>query len=183
MTKIMKGGVAYNSTANMVALTQAEYNALSTAQKNNGNFYCITDADPSYFSAENIDYDNTESGLLSTNIQDAIDELIESKTAYSTTEKVVGKWIDGSTVYEKTVEVSGLSSNVSNWTNIVAIPNVDKIIDFSGCGFPASNNQQTSLGDYIRLCYIEGYLKYYSTAWSNTTLTIRATVRYTKSST
>lgn len=75
MTKIMKGGVAYNTTSNMVALTQAEYNSLSTAQKNNGNFYFITDADPSYFSAGNIDYDNTDSGLTATNVQDAIDEL------------------------------------------------------------------------------------------------------------
>lgn len=79
MTKIMKGGVAYNSTSNIVALTQAEYNALSTAQKNNGNFYCITDADPSYFSAENIDYDNTDSGLSAINIQDAIDEVADVK--------------------------------------------------------------------------------------------------------
>lgn len=75
MTKIMKGGIAYNSTANMVALTQAEYNALTTAQKNNGNFYFITDADPSYFSAGNIDYDNTNSGLTATNVQSAIDEV------------------------------------------------------------------------------------------------------------
>lgn len=75
MTKIMKGGVAYNATSNMVALTQAEYNSLSTAQKNNGNFYFITDADPSYFSAENIDYDNTDSGLTATNVQDAIDDV------------------------------------------------------------------------------------------------------------
>lgn len=79
MTKIMKGGVAYNSTSNIVALTQAEYNALSTAQKNNGNFYCITDADPSYFSAENIDYDNTDSGLSATNVQNAIDEVADVK--------------------------------------------------------------------------------------------------------
>ena len=75
MTKIMKGGIAYNSTANMVALTQAEYDTLTTAQKNNGNFYFITDADPSYFSAENIDYDNTDSGLTATDIQAAIDEV------------------------------------------------------------------------------------------------------------
>ena len=75
MTKIMKGGIAYNSTANMVALTQSEYDALTTAQKNNGNFYFITDTDPTYFSSENIDYDNTTSGLSATNIQDAIDEV------------------------------------------------------------------------------------------------------------
>ncbi len=99
---------------------------------------------------------------------------------YSTTEQIVGTWIDGATVYEKTFEVSGLASQVSNWTNIAEMPNVNKIVDFSGCGFPATNNQQTALGDYIRLCYINGYLKYYSNAWTNTTLTIRATVRYTK---
>ncbi len=75
MTKIMKGGIAYNSTANMVALTQAEYDSLTTAQKNNGNFYFITDADPSYFSSENIDYDNTDSGLTATDVQAAIDEV------------------------------------------------------------------------------------------------------------
>ena len=80
MTKIMKGGIAYNSTANMVALTQAEYNALTTAQKNNGNFYFITDSDPSYFSAENIDYDNTSSGLSATNIQGAVDEVVTDIT-------------------------------------------------------------------------------------------------------
>lgn len=79
MTKIMKGGIAYNSTANMVALTQVEYNALSTAQKNNGNFYFITDAEPSYFSAENIDYDNTSSGLAATNVQGAVDEVFDGK--------------------------------------------------------------------------------------------------------
>lgn len=105
-----------------------------------------------------------------------------SSHTYSTAEQVVGTWIDGSTVYEKTVEASGLASQVSNWTNIVAIDNVNKVIDFSGCGFPASNNQQTALGDYIRLCYTGGYLKYYSTAWTGTTLTIRATIRYTKTS-
>lgn len=75
----MKGGIAYNSTANMVALTQTEYDALTTAQKNNGNFYFITDADPSYFSAKNIDYDNTDSGLSVTNVQDAINEVVDAK--------------------------------------------------------------------------------------------------------
>lgn len=76
MTKIMKGGIAYNSTSNMVALTQAEYNTLSPTQKNNGTFYFITDADPSYYSAANIDYSNTSSGLSATNVQSAIDEVV-----------------------------------------------------------------------------------------------------------
>ena len=82
MTKIMKGGIAYNALSNTVALTQTEYNALSHDQKNNGNFYFITDADPSYFSASNIDYDNTSSGITATNVQDAVDE-IDSTRAFS----------------------------------------------------------------------------------------------------
>ena len=76
--EVLAGGLKINGTQNVatqVSLTQAEYDALSTAQKNNGNFYLITDADPSYFSAENIDYDNTSSGLSATNIQGAIDDI------------------------------------------------------------------------------------------------------------
>ena len=75
MTKIMKGGVAFNALSNTVALTQAEYNALSYAQKNNGNFYFITDANPSYFSASNIDYTSASSRITATNVQNAIDEI------------------------------------------------------------------------------------------------------------
>ena len=96
MTKIMKGGVAYNSTANMVALTQAEYNSLSTAQKNNGNFYFIVDSDPSYFSAENIDYDNTDSGLTSTDIQAAIDEVVDTTYTKTQADTLLGGKLDSS---------------------------------------------------------------------------------------
>ena len=85
MTKIMKGGVAYNTTSNMVALTQAEYNSLSSAQKNNGNFYFITDSDPSYFSASNIDYSNTTSGLTATNVQSAVDEIMSTSSVITPT--------------------------------------------------------------------------------------------------
>ena len=80
MTKIMKGGIAYNSTSNMVALTQAEYNSLTSAQKNNGTFYFITDANPDYYSASYIDYDNTSTGLVATNVQSAIDEISSVST-------------------------------------------------------------------------------------------------------
>lgn len=49
---------------------------------------------------------------------------------YSTEEQVVGKWIDGRDVYEKTF--TGLSIGVTTaatWQNLVAITNIDKVID------------------------------------------------------
>ena len=81
--------------------------------------------------ADSVPYDNTNSGLTSGNVQDAIDELNESKaspltnaemtaiknafdatntskfattyTKYSTEEQVVGEWIDGKPLYQKTI--------------------------------------------------------------------------------
>ena len=46
MPKIIKNNTIYGSSSAMVELTQAEYNALSSAQKNNGTIYLITDSDP-----------------------------------------------------------------------------------------------------------------------------------------
>lgn len=52
--------------------------------------------------ASAITYDNTSSGLTADDVQEAIDELASRGVAYSTTEKVVGKWTDGSDVYQRT---------------------------------------------------------------------------------
>jgi hypothetical protein len=50
---------------------------------------------------------------------------------YSTTEQVVGTWIDGSTVYEKTINVGTITTNT---TVAHGIDNLDTIIDYSGFG-------------------------------------------------
>ena len=62
--------------------------------------------------AAGVSYDNTSSGLTADDVQEAIDEL---NTAigqinplpfnYSETEHEVGTWIDGSKLYEKTLEI------------------------------------------------------------------------------
>ena len=52
--------------------------------------------------ASAITYDNTTSGLTADDVQEAIDELASRGDAYSTTEKIVGKWTDGSDVYQRT---------------------------------------------------------------------------------
>ena len=77
------GGFDLVGTTNMknmdfenVKITQADYDNLSEAEKNKG-IYVITDADASGGggSADLIAYNNTNSGLDSTNVQGAIDEL------------------------------------------------------------------------------------------------------------
>lgn len=59
-----------------------------------------------------------------------IGEKIENISEYSTTEKLIGKWIDGSDVYEKTIIKD--SSFVSDDNTILhGIENLNKIIDES----------------------------------------------------
>ena len=61
---------------NHVELTQAEYNALSTAEKNNGAEYFITDgAGGGQFTASDITFRNAGTDMTSTNCQSAIVEL------------------------------------------------------------------------------------------------------------
>ena len=50
---------------------------------------------------------------------------------YSTTEKVVGKWIDGKDIYEKVVTIASLPSTPFTWAAYAHnISNLDTIIDF-----------------------------------------------------
>ena len=53
-------------------VTQAQYDALPDSKLTDGIMYCIKDSD---FTASDVPYNNTNSGLSSDNTQDAIDEL------------------------------------------------------------------------------------------------------------
>ena len=71
---ILKEAIYYHSPdAVRTEMTQAQYDQLSSVEKNNGTIYFITDA-PS------------------------------NPVDYSTDEKVIGHWIDGSTLYERTFD-------------------------------------------------------------------------------
>lgn len=52
-------------------------------------------------------------------------------TTYSTTEKAVGEWIDGKTIYRKTINVGALPNNASKNT-AHGISNLDTVIDCRG---------------------------------------------------
>ncbi len=51
---------------------------------------------------------------------------------YSTDEQVIGKWIDGKPLYEKTIDFGGMPNNT---TKTVAhnISNVSRFVDVRGC--------------------------------------------------
>lgn len=107
---------------------------------------------------------------------------------YSTEEQVIGTWVDGSTLYQKTINVGTISSDT-----IVAhgIANLDTIIDYSGFGVYGSadkavmpfQNPANSTG--FGLNYYDAtnlYLKKSSGLGSNFS-GCYLTIRYTKTST
>ena len=80
----------------VIEVTQAEYDQLVL----DGDLqplttYIITDAPNLNATSEDLSYDG---GATSTH------DVIEGIKNYSTSERAVGKWIDGSTIYEKTVD-------------------------------------------------------------------------------
>lgn len=106
ITSAVEGQALVNDGTNWInksitkSLTQAQYDALTPAEKSNGTIYLISDSD---IPSENVFYDNTEGGLEATNVQSAIDELAEnSGVSYSTEERIIGTWVDGESLYEKT---------------------------------------------------------------------------------
>ncbi len=61
-----------------------------------------------------------------------VDEAVEEANEYSTTETVIGKWIDGKPIYRKVVDFGALPnattksvnhniSNIDNWVNVSAL--------------------------------------------------------------
>ena len=57
-----------------VELTQAEYDALTTEQKNNGKVYCVSDASGTYLTASEVSYG-------SSSVQDALDTEVRRTDA------------------------------------------------------------------------------------------------------
>lgn len=99
-----------------------------------------------------IDYDNTVSGLNSTDIQGAIDEVEDQiqnlpsggDVNYSTTEHKIGTWIDGSDLYEITVDCGNLPNNTSK-TVPTGLSNIT-VIDIKGIA--------SEVGDTLPVPYV-----------------------------
>ena len=95
---------------------------------------------------------------------------------YSEDEQIVGTWIDGSTVYEKTYIFSEIAIPKEAWTTVanVSTLNIDRLVSVFGNGSGAS--QVASVNAFNDNGNLKVFLSF---AWGMTSITIR----YTKSST
>lgn len=77
---------------------------VTTAQTLSGAINELAQGGSATVDADDVTYDNTDSGLTAVNVQDAIDEVVAemNTVAYSTAEKKIGTDADGSDIYEKT---------------------------------------------------------------------------------
>ena len=58
-------------------------------------------------------------------------KFITQQHNYSTEEQIVGTWIDGKPIYEKTFDISNRTFANDTWYNLTALSNVDIIINYS----------------------------------------------------
>ena len=117
-------------SANVIECTLAEYIAWKAGGLLiNETTYILTDAPNLNATSEDLSYDG---GATSTH------DVIENIGSYSTTEKAIGTWTDGSTVYKKTVKSTSITSNSLN--NIAhGITGLNRLIDISGNCIRADN--------------------------------------------
>ena len=78
---------------------------------------------------------------------DEIGDAVEVQTNYITDEHVVGKWIDGSTVYEKTLSCGALPAAGAQNSVEHGITNLGKILNIEGIAI--SNNWALQIGSII----------------------------------
>ena len=106
----------------VVELTSAQYSALSSAEKNNGTLYILTDEETT---AADIPY---SAGV-------SVADKLDSLTIYSSTETVIGKWIDNKPIYRKI-----LTGTISSNALVVGIGcDVDNVINLR-CYLKKTNN-------------------------------------------
>ena len=113
---------------------------------------------------------------------DEIGDAAEAQVTYSTTEHIVGKWIDGSEIYEKVVDLGDMPNNTSKDV-VHGISNLGFV-----CGIDVIMYQATvwAVTPYI---FSNGYINVYATPTAITVTSTRdtstykgiATIRYTKS--
>lgn len=107
---------------------------------------------------------------------------VEAMHVYSTEEKVVGMWVDGKTLYEKTVVYDGI---VKTDTKIYQNESIDEIVNVSNKCFYDTNfnkwnteiNSTYNLGITARGDYLQGEV---NSAYGDRITKCRCTIQYTK---
>ena len=111
---------------------------------------------------------------------------IGSDTDYSTTEKIVGTWIDGRSVWQKSYNATILGSQSS--LTVDSIPaNLDKLIAITGSVVDVTNSIKTTLpfmnntNYFCRVQMLNGDIKVLS-AGNGDSFEVNFTIQYTKTS-
>lgn len=118
----------------------------------------------------------------------ALNEL-NDKFNYSETERVVGKWIDGRTLYEKTVDCGALPSTAGNKAVAHNISNINKIISITGVAMRDNgltitlpNTAVDALSSQIVLYADKTNINIYVASNQSVNTNSYVTLRYTKTS-
>jgi hypothetical protein len=108
---------------------------------------------------------------------------------YSTDEQIVGTWIDGKPVYEKTYKTTFTNIPQETPQNIADLSslNIEEIISIEGsCSYsaPPQAPLYVNLGSFFYFyAYPNGFLQFiqkFTASTSNRTYIVIATIRYTK---
>lgn len=157
--------------------TILDTNGTAVAQEKNLQFNGLSVTDDPTNGVTNIEGEGLN--------QDSLDDIAGASTLvpaviigdsnnYSTNEKVIGKWIDGKPIYQKTWTGLDIQTAYNVWTNIVAISNLDKLVS---CSCLTSNNV---IPTGLEFFYNDGYLKVESSISINLRKISILTVQYTK---
>ena len=141
--RIYKNGVQYGASE-PISLTMEEYKALKEAGAIDEQQEYLIEANTEgiLLGAEDIGYNNAESGIQATTVQGAIDKVVENGVdRYSTDEVKTNKvWIDGKPIYRKVLTTEVLASD--------NVPNTRLLVDF--------NIDATDISEFI---FIKGSIK------------------------
>ena len=140
-------------------------------------------------SAKEIGYSPKDSSWKVNNVADAIESLKTLKggsTNYSTEEQVVGTWIDGKPVYQKTFFKDNLVGGVSIIeSNFVSNNNVARVINIDALLSNANNKSFSSIAnDVLSEQYIcvnnDGDIEFKKSTTSSSSWEVTVTLQYTK---
>lgn len=118
--------------------------------------------------------------------QPLVDLIQSSKHVYSTAEQIVGTWVDGSTIYEKTVYYAGGQSGAVTFAH--GISNFGKLISIEGNCYDNQENMYMPFprvgpdGNNIGIVSVDSTNVQYAVAgaFATSVVDVYLTIRYTK---
>lgn len=159
---------------------------MSTIYKN-GTYYGKGEGGTEYTDGDGIVIENNEistDNMESTDMPEIVTPLpsvMSRRFKYSTEEQIVGEWIDGKPLYQKTINGTwAIASDAS--TAVTTISNLDQIIDYKGVGFATNYpNELRLLDGWVGFCYANKSNGIISVKNSNGAMTwTNITIQYTK---